>query len=256
MKNILILITIILSSSVQLLSQKGITKKSAIDFSIDFKPASRYALTRSDNIEGEFSDRIIPLLSLHVEYKYAISNKLAVGLIYENGKADFGSYQTENQIVDYNFGSLYIQEVYSFKSPAINTNYGVSLNVFTKGFVAPVGNSFSFYYKRNFAKVEEVTREYYYDNNNITTDLESANLILKTNTLGMSFNGMVFLSDKQPFYINYGLGIGFTFGTKIDFNDKEIKQADYYEDAGFRNLRNVLLYNEILNFKVGVGYWL
>jgi hypothetical protein len=260
MKNLIIVIAVVLLSSVQVFSQKGLAKKSTIDFSVDMKPGSRYALTRSDNVEGEFPDRMIPLLSLRAEYKIAVSERLAIGLIYDNGKADFGSYkfETREDYYDYNTGDyIDIDEVYAFNSPAINTSYGVSLNLYTKGFVAPVGNSISFYYKRNFSKVEEVNYSYIKETNNIVTaDIENSSLVLKANALGVSFNGMVFLSDKAPFYINYGLGMGFLFGSKVEFDGKEIDKNNQYDEKKFRNFRNVMLYNEVLNFRVGIGYWL
>lgn len=254
MKNILILITLTFTFSAQLKGQKGIAKKSTIDFSLDFKPVARFSMTTNDYVEGEFPDRIIPLVGLHAEYKFAVSSRLSLGLMYENCKADFGRYKYEEQNND---NSVYRNDVYSFNSPSVNTSYGISLNIYTKGFVAPVGNSFSFYYKRNLSKVKNVKYDYTIERNNvITAGTENSTLLLKAHTIGMSFNGMVFLSDEQPFYINYGLGFGILFGGNLEFNNKEIKGFDAYDGRRFENLRSTFFLSEAINFKVGIGYWL
>jgi hypothetical protein len=236
-------------------SQQTILKKSTIDFSLRVKPLNHTfrlpVVFHTTAIESHFTN-------FQFDYKYAIGRKYSLGVIYNY---ELFKMRNQNYIIvsrgDY-------EDNYDFKSKAFNSNLGLSFNLYFKGWIAPIGNSISFYYKRNNSimtgilyhnQIDKTTR------NVIEENEDFKRIEINTNVLGVSFNGMKFLSNKMPMYISYSIGGGLTIGTNLKL-DGEKYEFPFFEDDYSRfdetmdAYKKNILYGEWFSFNVGLGFYL
>jgi len=184
----------------------------------------------------------LPSMRPNLEMNYTITNKSSIGIILSGSINKFTPITLNNK-------EVYANGVSYFGA-------GIRYSVFKKDFISPVGSTWSIYAKMNSVK----SKEYKY--HHVAMDNNTGNWIypekisefkLKFYNIGMSWNSMTFLSDKEPLYLKYGLSLGLPFMFKYSLDDNEF--IPEVEHSGTANLLYYYYgWYEIFEFNVGVGY--
>ncbi len=285
MKNKLLPICFLVLSSPFIFSQKpaGLEgKRFSIEAGVGLGFFSKYIYTNnmSDEMKEEgVLEQAIPTHRFNYSIGYVLTNKIQVQALFSHAKYKYGSLNEEiDELEARNYENRYHYHYHSFEDITMK-GYGFKFSYYLHKFIAPVGGSIGFSFKRNFINVKNNT---YTNFSNYEDDWSGYDYWIKTegtgefnikvNVLSFHYENMSFLSSKAPIYFKYGIKMSLPFGAKgyrdgveFDIKNRKGKEQGYYDEdedysdpssdysGSYRRFKKYSNAHDIFEFNLGLG---